>query len=132
MKKRKWKKPGEKMNVSHEEGRKRGKEEFEGLCLNVWRPRHLQHATSPFPEHFFCTQVGEKLSGKSEPQSSKKRTGLWKRYKDILSKAHRPPLSSDCLSALWECCCPGTVTVIPEVCSHPEQVLHLVMPISRS
>lgn len=72
MKKRRWKKPGEKMNVSHEGGRKRGKEEFEGLCLNVWRPRHLQHATSPFPEHFFCTQVGEKLSGKSETQSSKK------------------------------------------------------------
>lgn len=62
MKKGRWKKPGEKMKVSHEKGRKRGKEEFEGLCLNVWRPQNLQCANLPFPEHFFCTQVKEKLS----------------------------------------------------------------------
>jgi len=61
MRKGRWKKPGEKI-VSHEEGRKREKEGFEGLCLNVWRTQNLQHATLPFPEHIFCTQEGEKMS----------------------------------------------------------------------
>lgn len=66
--------------VSHEEGRKkeRKKKEFEGLCLSVWRPQHLQHATLHFLNissvhncHDMCPWSYCDGTGKSETQPSK-------------------------------------------------------------
>lgn len=57
-------------------------------------------------------------------KKQKNQTVLWKLYKAILTKAYCLHLSPEHLSALWECCYHGTVTVIPGVCFHHEPVLH--------
>lgn len=59
MKKKRWKKPGEKIKLSNGEVRRRGKEEFEGHYLNAWRPPHLQCATLPFLSISSVHKLGE-------------------------------------------------------------------------
>lgn len=107
---------------------------------DIWRSQHLQNATLLFPEHFLYTQLWKNLSWRvlgavvtiqvnqkhslAKKKTQTKTTVLWKLYKAILSQVYWLPLLSEHLSALWECCYHETVTVIPEVFSHNEPLLH--------